>query len=57
MLADIKGPHLDFLGGDQQPFTRLWQRCSDFAVKCIGAFVVYLNITERSNQLVLLARN
>jgi len=22
MLADIKGPHLDFLGG-QQPFTRL----------------------------------
>jgi len=24
MLADIKGPHLDFLGGPQQPFTRLW---------------------------------
>jgi len=24
MLADIKGPHLDFLGGRQQPFTPLW---------------------------------
>jgi len=24
MLADIKGPHLDFFGGPQQPFTRLW---------------------------------
>jgi len=23
MLVDIKGPHLDFLGGPQQPFTRL----------------------------------
>jgi len=23
MLADIKGPHLDFFGGPQQPFTRL----------------------------------
>jgi len=22
MLADIKGPHLDFFGGPQQPFTR-----------------------------------
>jgi len=24
MLADIKGPHLEFLGGPQQFFTRLW---------------------------------
>jgi len=24
MLADIEGPHLDFFGGLQQPFTRLW---------------------------------
>jgi len=24
MLADIKEPHLDLLGGSQQPFTRLW---------------------------------
>jgi len=26
MLADIKGPHLDFFGGPQQPFTRLWSQ-------------------------------
>ena len=29
-------------------------RVSDFTPKCIGIFVVYLNITERSNQLRVL---
>ena len=29
-------------------------RVSDFTPKCIGVFIVYLNITERSNQLRVL---
>jgi len=37
---------------------RLTLHCSDLTVKCIGGFVVYLNISERSNQLrVLLESN
>jgi len=29
-------------------------RVSDFTLKCIGVFVIYLNITERSSQLRVL---
>jgi len=33
---------------------RLTLRCSDFTLKCIGCFSVYLNIAERSNRLRVL---
>jgi len=33
---------------------RLTLRCSDMTLKCIGGFVLYLNIIERSSQLRVL---
>ena len=40
--------------GSNATTKRLTLPCSDFTLKCIGDFVVYLNIIERSNQLRVL---
>jgi len=40
--------------GSNASTKRLTLPCSDFTLKCIGDFVVNLNIIERSNQLRVL---
>jgi len=43
MLADIKGPHLDFFWGAQQPFTRLCWQPHNLALFSVRSWIQWIN--------------